>query len=62
LKYVRFMAEETLHTTGDVQAKARCMRLGTAATIQVFGAQENVTPAMARETKFAHPEDAMSQR
>jgi len=38
------------------------MRPATAATIQMFGALENVTPAMAQEMKFARPEAAMSQR
>jgi hypothetical protein len=38
------------------------MRLGTAATILMSGAQENVMPVMAQETKFARPEAAMSQR
>ncbi len=38
------------------------MRLGTAATIQMSGAQENVMPVMAQEMKFARPEVAMSQQ
>ena len=38
----------------DVPAKVRCMRPGTAATIQMFGAQESVTHAMAVAIKFAN--------
>lgn len=38
------------------------MGLGTAATIQMFGALENVTPAMVQEMKFVRPEAAMSQQ
>ena len=37
------------------------MRLGTAATIQTFGAQESVTHAMAAAIKFANSADVMNQ-